>query len=306
MTRPNHFEIGRYTFVDFGPPFSFYEVFVVRPTATGASIERITLTPAGDECISPAKLETAAGSISEPPVALLGSTNPCDIPEQSLRRELKRCKNCLLFSGANVVMRVQCGNQIRLIRSDILDRDMFDPAANTPEHTSWTMRLLQRLDQAVGPGVMDKPMIPIPEREEQPAIDSESVTLRDLREGKYDRLFQGAPHKTTDLYVAAQTRPPSPSVRLLSSVPLAPEVFVQPEYPPLARMARVEGVVSFNIEIDTNGDTTNLGFESGHPLLREAVKKAVSGWRFPKDAPSRQIEATIEFTLNCPRRTEEP
>ncbi len=303
-TQPNQFEIGRHTFLDFGPPFDFYELFIVRSKANGTSIERITLIPAGNECIAPAKLETASASISESTGALLGSTNPCTIPEKSLRRELKRCKNCLVFSGANVVMQVQCGTQTRLIRSDILDRDMFDAAAKTPEHTSWTMRLLKRLDQAVGPGVMDKPIFPTPEREELSAKDSDSVTLRDLSEGKYDALFQGAPNKPSDLYRAAKNHPPPPRVRLLSSVPLTPEVFVQPEYPLLARMARVEGAVSFKIEIDTNGGATNLTFESGHPILREAVKKAVSAWRFPKDASNQQIQATIEFTLNCPRQTE--
>jgi hypothetical protein len=59
-----------------------------------------------------------------------------------------------------------------MIRSDILDRDMFDPIPNTPEHTARTMRLLQRLDDAIGPGVMEKPIFPIPDTGESSAIDS--------------------------------------------------------------------------------------------------------------------------------------
>ncbi len=43
--QPGQFEIGRHTFFDFGPPFNFYEIFIVRPSATGTSVERITLTP---------------------------------------------------------------------------------------------------------------------------------------------------------------------------------------------------------------------------------------------------------------------
>jgi outer membrane biosynthesis protein TonB len=69
-------------------------------------------------------------------------------------------------------------------------------------------------------------------------------------------------------------------------------------------MARVEGAVSFKAEIDTNGVATNLTFESGHPLLRRAVKEAVSGWRFPADAIRNEVQATIEFALNCPKPTE--
>jgi|SRR5580658_104027 hypothetical protein len=143
---PDQFEIGRHTFFDFGPPSDYYELFVVRPTVNGTSIERITLTPSVDSCTRQAKLEVASASINESIAALLGSTNPCAIPEKELRRELKRCKKCLVFSGADVAMEVECGGQSRVIRSDILDKDMFDPAANTPNGrcsccSVWTKRL---------------------------------------------------------------------------------------------------------------------------------------------------------------------
>lgn len=302
--RPNQFEIGRHTFFDFGPPFGFYEVFIVRPEADGASVEKVILTPPGNACIAPATVETASASIANPPSALLGSTNPCAIPENALRRERKRCKNCLTFSGANVVMQVRCGEQTRLIRSDVLDRDMLDGTANTPEYTSWTMRLLERLDQAVGHKVVDKPMLAVPEREVRAAEDTHPAVLRDLSIGKYDALFQGAPHKASDLYRAAQNRPPPPSVRLLSSTSISPEVFVEPEYPPLAKLVGLEGVVSFTVEIDSSGAATDLTFESGHPMLREAVRKVVSNWKFPPSASGQRIQATIGFALNCRGRTE--
>jgi hypothetical protein len=296
--QPNQFEVGRHTFFDFGPPFDFYEIFVVRSTATATSIERITLTPAGDECIAPAKLETASASITESIPALLG-TNPCTIPEKDLRRELKRRKKYLVFSGANVAMQVQCGSQARLIRSDILDRDMFDPAPNTPERTSWTMRLLERLDRAVGPGVMDKQVFPTSGKDTSPADGSDSLAQEDLGAGKYDALFQGAPQKPSDLYRAAQKHPPLPTVQLQSSVPLEPELFVRPEYPPLARMAHVKGSVSFTVEIDGDGATGSLTFESGPVLFQGVVRDAVSKWKFPKDASGQEIHATIIFGLNC-------
>src|SRR6266581_5911104 len=176
---PNQFVIGRHTFFDFGPPTDFYELFFIDSTAGGASIQKVTLTPPGDVCIAPAKVEVELASSSEAPADLLGTTNPCRIPDNDLRRELKRCKNCVVFSGADVVMQVHCGTQTRLIRSEILDRDMFDPATKTPEHTSWTMGLLKKLDSAVGPGVIEKQRIfPIPEADEPPANSLDSPTLR--------------------------------------------------------------------------------------------------------------------------------
>jgi TonB family protein len=299
---PTQFEIGLHTFFDFGPPFNFYELFLVRPSASGTSVERITLTPAGNECFAPAKVETASGSLGESVATLLGSTNPCAIPEKELRRELKRCKHCMVFSGANVVMEVQCGAQTRLIRADILEKYWFDRTAKAPQNTSWMMGLLERLGRAVGPGVMEKPAFATPAGDSPPPMFLDSATLSDLSAGKYDPMFKGAPDKPSDLYRASQSHPVPPSVQLLSSAPISPELYVPPEYPPLARAARVEGEVFFKFDIDSSGGAINLSFESGHPLLLEAVKKAVSSWRFPKDAANQQISATVDFTLNCPKQ----
>ncbi len=187
---PDRFEIGRHTFFDFGPPHDYYELLLIRPAPGGTSIQRITLTPAAG-CTQPAKVETASVVISETVGSLLGPTNPCAIPEKELRRERKRCKKCLVFSGANVALQVQCGSQTRVIRADILDRDMFDPAAKTLEHTSWTMQLLDHLDHAIGPGVMEKPIFALPTKDEPAPSVLNAEVSQELHSSRYELLFQG-------------------------------------------------------------------------------------------------------------------
>jgi hypothetical protein len=305
-TGPDQFVIGRHTFFDFGPPNDYYELLIVSPNVNGASIERITLTPAGDACLLPAKVEITSASIAASPATLFGTSNPCAIPEKELRRELKRCKNCLVFSGANIAMQVQCGTQTRILRSDILDKDMFDPNSNTPKHTSWTMQLLARLDQALGPGVMEKPMFPVSEDQKAPVHEALSPTLRDVSLGKYDALFKDAPNKLSDLYRAAQIHPAAPSVHLQNSAPFQPTTSMLPEYPAIARAAHVEGAVSFKIEVDGNGGVRDIAFDSGPPLLRGAVKNAVSSWKFSEEAFNEQIRATIDFALNCTTQRPSP
>lgn len=200
-------------------------------------------------------------------------------------------------------MQVQCGSQARLIRSDILDRDMFDAAPKTPQYTSWTMKLLERLDLAVGPSAFEKQRIfPMPEDNQSPTSDPDSATLQNLAAGEYDALFQGAPDKPSELYHASQIPAPVPQIRLIRSVPLQPEDSVEPTYPPLARVAHIEGMLTFTLVIDSEGDATNLVFGSGHPLLRGAVADAVKTWRFPRDAAGQQVDAAVEFKLNCPRK----
>ncbi len=298
---PDHFVIGRHTFFDFGPPNHYYELFFVDRNTAGYSVERITMTPAVDACWRPATIEIAAGSIAASPETVFGNVNPCTIPEKELLKEQKRCKKCLVFSFANVAVQVQCGAQTRIVRSDILDRDMFDAHANTPEHTSWTMRLLAQLERALGPGVMDKPMFSMPDEDRTRSPDQALPALQKITAGEFDSLFHGAPDTPSSLYRAAQIRPAVPSVRLTSSTPAQPIVFAMPPYSPIGRVAHVEGSVSFTVKVDAKGAVVYVSFVSGPPLLRQSVETSVYGWKFPEGDFGREFQATLEFALNCPR-----
>jgi hypothetical protein len=299
---PTQFELGRQTFFDFGPPFNYYEIFIVRDAAGGVSVERITLSPAADKCMLAPKVEVARGSLNQSVGSLL-TQNPCAISDSALHRELKGRKKGLVFSGADVTMRVQCGSDQRLIKSAILDRDMFDSRANTPEHTSWAMRLLARLDGGLGPGVMDKPMFPLLSQDEQQVSmeQPESVTAQQIAAGSYDLLFDHARDKPSDLYRAARNPPAFvPVIALQSSFPRWPELFVPPVYPPLAKMARVRAPVTFTVDVNEEGIPSNLVFVHGHRLLEGAVRAAVAQWRFPKNMIGLQVSGTMMFSFKCP------
>jgi len=55
---------------------------------------------------------------------------------------------------------------------------------------------------------------------------------------------------------------------------------VEPEYPMIAKRARVQGQVVLSAIIDTNGEIKNLELVSGHPLLVPAALAAVKQWRY--------------------------
>ena len=234
--------MGRRTFFDFGPPFEFYEIFSVRAGNNGALIDRIQVTPPGDVCTQPATVQVATSPTSESIAELLGGTNPCTIPEKELRRELKRCKTCLTFSGADVVMQVQCGGQSRRIRMDILDRDMFHSHSVTPEHTSCTVTLLERLDRALGTTIMDRPAFTLAEPPPQPIEPPSGPLLDDLERGKFDALFDRGSHAPSELFRQSRNPSPCPSVELVNSSPFRPTRYELPKYPPLARAAHIRGV----------------------------------------------------------------
>ncbi|MCL6481338.1 MAG: TonB family protein [Firmicutes bacterium] len=76
----------------------------------------------------------------------------------------------------------------------------------------------------------------------------------------------------------------------------------QPDYPMLARQARVEGDVVLEAVIDTAGNVVELQVLSGHPLLVSAALSAVSKWKYQptilNDEPVPvRLEVVVKFRL---------
>jgi serine/threonine-protein kinase len=77
---------------------------------------------------------------------------------------------------------------------------------------------------------------------------------------------------------------------------------VAPIYPPLAKQARVQGVVTLQARIGKDGNIENLQVMSGHPLLASAAIDAVKQWKYEPyllNGQSVTVETTIQvnFTL---------
>ena len=83
-----------------------------------------------------------------------------------------------------------------------------------------------------------------------------------------------------------RVKPPEPAV---SNAPIHVGGAVQsakltsrmmPIYPPLARQARIQGVVRLEAVIGEDGAIRELRVVSGHPLLIPAALSAVKQWRY--------------------------
>src|SRR5215472_3048791 len=77
---------------------------------------------------------------------------------------------------------------------------------------------------------------------------------------------------------------------------------VQPQYPPLARQARIQGVVVLQALIGKDGNIQNLHVVSGHPMLTNAALEAVKEWKYKPyflNGEPVEVETTINvnFTL---------
>jgi len=78
---------------------------------------------------------------------------------------------------------------------------------------------------------------------------------------------------------------------------------VTPNYPPLARQARIQGSVTLDAVISTDGIIENLRVTGGHPMLVPAAIEAVKQWRYKPyllngNPVEVQTTITVNFTLN--------
>jgi|SRR5208282_44920 len=108
------------------------------------------------------------------------------------------------------------------------------------------------------------------------------------------------------LSAAAPPPPPPPKpqtpkrIRVGGQVESARLIFgPKPEYPPLAKMARIQGVVKLDALISKDGTIENLRMISGHPLLVSAAMSAVQRWRYqPTLLNGEAVEVATEIDVN--------
>ncbi len=73
----------------------------------------------------------------------------------------------------------------------------------------------------------------------------------------------------------------------------------KPEYPPLAKMARIQGQVRLEAIISKDGTIQDLKVVNGHPLLVKAALEAVSRWRYqPTLLNGDPVEVITEIDVN--------
>jgi protein TonB len=55
---------------------------------------------------------------------------------------------------------------------------------------------------------------------------------------------------------------------------------VQPDYPPIARQLKIQGVVELEAVVDTSGEVEKVNILNGSPVLTKPSVDALKKWRF--------------------------
>ncbi len=92
--------------------------------------------------------------------------------------------------------------------------------------------------------------------------------------------------------------PPAKGIRIGGNVAAAKLIRqVPPEYPPLARQAKISGTVRLRVIISTDGTIEQVELVSGHPLLVQSAMDAVRQWRFQQtllNGQPVQVETVVD------------
>jgi len=112
---------------------------------------------------------------------------------------------------------------------------------------------------------------------------------------------------------SAAPPPPPPPVKKEAPKPTAPQRIrvggnvqqaklvrqPRPVYPPLAKQARIQGVVKLNAIISRDGTIQNLTVLSGHPLLVPSAMEAVKQWVYqPTLLNGEPVEVVTQIDVN--------
>jgi len=75
----------------------------------------------------------------------------------------------------------------------------------------------------------------------------------------------------------------------------------EPTIPPLAKAARVGGIVKLQITISASGDVMSTKVLSGHPMLVSSAIEAAKKWKYkPFQKDGKPVEVTTNVELNFP------
>ena len=175
------------------------------------------------------------------------------------------------------------------------------PAATPPQ------KIFHRVaaeDMMRAPTVIPRTIAQVKEQEEPTAVGVVGGVPGGVPGGTMGGVLGGVIGGVLSAATPPPPPPPKPQapkrVRVGGQVESARLIFQpKPEYPPLAKMARIQGVVRLDAIISKDGTIQDLKVISGHPLLVHAAIEAVSRWRYqPTLLNGESVEVATEIDVN--------
>jgi len=310
-------------------PFWFKYILEVSPDKDGATVRYIRIAPLNSWCRHAITLKAAVVHLrGRSPRDLVGAGNPCVVTHDDFERVIENSRVAHmegLFDSAlwNVVAR--CGNTEKVFHFPYPERVDLDRL----KKRSPRVKALWNLESKIVKKAFGKKSVfyDIPHDRDLELQRLGVELLPELRSGRYDKGFHdycsdsrtGSGTSQGSIGAPAQpcSRQPLASLLrdyrepLLSQEPIPQLVnadelhflkFELPNYPPLAKLASIQGQVVLNVKFDQeSGDAKDVTILSGHPLLAKSAQAAALRWKLdPKAQTANPMRVVLNYAFNCP------
>ena len=174
------------------------------------------------------------------------------------------------------------------------------PPAPSPVRTGDTTSNMSRSGQIIAPRSVPREILQADETSAPPPVDLGGLGVSG---GTGDPIARSGVFGSTGAPAVVLPPPPPPSSAhppRISHMMEGNLIYrVQPQYPPLARQARVQGIVVLRAVISRDGKIENLQIIGGHPLLVKSAMDAVRQWRYrPYYLNNEPVEVETQVTVN--------
>jgi len=300
-------------------PFWFDYIFDVRPDGKDVLIRAIRIAPENAYCsrveVKALERRVAGASVGQ----VSGDINLCSIRESEADRAISDATEkpgVSIEESEQLGIVAQCQQSERLFKLPY--RESLDMAAlkrNAPR-----VAALYGLESVICKRAFGNKDV---FHDTTPAEDLDlqrlgASLLAEIQDGAYDlgfgdessrKLCRGvspcALGLTRDLlerYEDPGHKPHVPTVTLIEPERRQLAKYVPPEFPQLAKMARIQGKVDAEISIDrATGIVKQVHANSGHPLLQKSAENAIKEWVFrgTDGSLSETVYAVLNFSLGC-------
>jgi TonB family protein len=293
----NSFYIAAHVFSD-AAPFWFEYILDVQPEGNGSRVRHIRIAPASSLCASVVTIRGMEKRVESPPGDLFAGLNFCSINVDSYNRLVaKFTRNAAIDDTVGYTVVASCGATQRVFNVPYLETlDLEELRKQSPD-ASHIIDLYSEVGKRVFP---NEPLNGMNHQKDYELQRTAQSFIPDLRSGSFDAAFpKGRLAAILDVYQGpVQAVEPQP---VLVDTQWHFANYVNPVYPPLARMAAIQSKVQLELTVDTTtGRVTDARVLSGHELMRQSALDAAKQWTFStnQSLPA-EITAALDYSLTC-------
>jgi TonB family protein len=303
-SNPSEFYIVSVGFSDALPGWH-RSILEVRPEGPDLFVRYIRVMPFSNDCGEATKIVWTAVRLPSTTLSTLtAGQNLCAVRSSDLPRTLRSFPptHLMSFGGDTWSIVAKCGTDARVLRlPGSWTVDMARLKQRTPKTAAlWTLesRIGTRAFGSFPSGDV------IPSDLASRLLSADDALLDELKSGRFDAGLQPGRSFKDDVALRRTANDAlGGSVKLVDAGRFRFEQYFEPQYPPLAKQARIGGAVELQLGLNREtGTVQEVKVLSGHPILTQAAKESAQRWRFARGSGdgAGSIRIVLEFIFRCP------